>query len=127
MPTSSSTDRLALSKRFALEAARLASQTRGQNISVLDVSSLSPITDFYVIATGTSSRQMRTLIDQISELAAAPPFSMKPLSNSGYTGDQWILSDYLDVIIHVFSEEARSFYDLDNLWGDAKKLPWEPK
>lgn len=111
-------------RKFAIEAARLAAATRGQNVVVLNVSDISPITDYYVIATGTSARQMRTVVDEIAEMAAEQ-FDTKPLSNSGYEGEQWILSDYVDVIIHVFSEEARTFYDLDNLWGDAKKVDWQ--
>lgn len=112
------------SRKFAIEAARLAANTRGQNVVVLDVSNISPVTDYYVIATGTSARQMRAVVDEVAEMAGEE-FDMKPLSSSGYEGEQWILSDYVDVIIHVFSEEARSFYDLDNLWGDAKKVEWQ--
>lgn len=91
---------------------------------MLDVSNISPVTDYYVIATGTSARQMRTVVDEVAEMAAEQ-FATKPLSNSGYEGEQWILSDYVDVIVHVFSAEARTFYDLDNLWGDAKKVDWQ--
>lgn len=112
------------SRKFAIEAARLAANTRGQNVVVLDVSNISPVTDYYVIATGTSARQMRTVVDEVAEMAAER-FDMKPLSSSGYEGEQWILSDFVDVIVHVFSEEARTFYDLDNLWGDARKVEWQ--
>ena len=91
---------------------------------MLDVSNISPVTDYYVVVTGTSTRQMRTVIDEVAEMAGER-FGMKPLSNSGYEGEQWILSDYVDVIVHVFSEEARGFYDLDNLWGDAKRVEWK--
>jgi ribosome-associated protein len=112
------------SRQFAIEAARMAADTRGQDVVLLDVSALSPVTDYYVIATGTSTRQMRTVVDEIADMAQER-FAMKPLSNSGYEGEQWILSDYVDVIVHVFSADARQFYDLDNLWGDAKKIEWK--
>ena len=72
---------------------------------------LSPITDFMVIGTGTSPRQMRTVVDQ--------------LARSGDETSQWIVVDFVDVVCHVFSQDARHFYDLDNLWGDAKRVEWE--
>jgi ribosome-associated protein len=112
------------SRKFAVEAARMASNTRGQDVVLLDVSSISPVTDYYVIVTGTSTRQMRAVVDEIADMAVEQ-FEMKPLAHSGYEGEQWILSDYVDVIVHVFSGEARTFYDLDNLWGDAKKIDWK--
>jgi ribosome-associated protein len=117
-------DRAEQSRQFAIEAARLAANTRGQDVVVLDVSNISPVTDYYVLVTGTSSRQMRTVIDDIAEMGGER-FGIKPLSSSGYDGEQWILADFVDVVVHVFSGEARSFYDLDNLWGDAKKVDWQ--
>lgn len=107
---------------FARDAARLAANTRCSNVIVLDVRHVSPITDFFVIATGTSPRQMRTVCDDIEELAL--PRNYKPLSRCGYGLDQWVLLDYVDVIIHLFSDTARQYYDLENLWGDAKRIDW---
>lgn len=89
---------------------------------MLDVRDLSPVTDFFVIATGTSARQMRTVADDIEEMGEQRQFSA--MRRSGYEGESWILTDYVDVIVHVFSDEARQFYDLDNLWGDAKRVEW---
>lgn len=81
------------------------------------------MTDFYVIATGTSARQMRTVCDQVDELADKNDF--KSLHRSGYDGETWIAVDYVDVVLHVFSQDARRYYDLDNLWGDAKIVAWQ--
>jgi ribosome-associated protein len=64
---------------------------------------------------------MRTVADQISELGQKLNFAA--LSQTGYEGETWILVDFVDVVLHVFSDEARAFYDLDNLWGDAKRVP----
>lgn len=89
---------------------------------VLDVSGVSPVCDFFVIATGTSSRQMRSVADDLIELAESRSFA--PLNQSGLDGETWILVDCIDVIIHIFNDEARRYYDLDNLWGDAKRLEW---
>ena len=90
---------------------------------VLDVDGLSPVCDYFVIATGTSPRQMRTVADDVLEFAATQGFA--PLNESGLEGETWLLVDCVDVIIHLFSEEARHYYDLDNLWGDAKRVEWE--
>jgi ribosome-associated protein len=110
-------------KNFAIAAARTVANTRARNVVVLDVSGISPVTDFFIIATGTSPRQMRTVCDEVAEMAK--PMGYKPLGVSGYEGESWILEDFVDVIVHVFSEEARSYYDLDGLWGDARKVEWE--
>jgi ribosome-associated protein len=87
------------------------------------VRNLSPVTDFFVLATGTSDRQMRTVGQDIEELAAARSFPV--ISRSGYEGNTWILLDLVDVIVHLFNEESRQFYDLDHLWGDAKLVEWQ--
>lgn len=118
-------ERVEAAKAFAVEAARLAANTRCHQVVVLDVRDLSPVTDFFVLATGTSARQMRTVVDEIDELGASRDF--KPLSRSGYEGETWILTDFVDVIVHVFNDEARHYYDLDSLWGDAKLVEWKPQ
>ncbi len=89
---------------------------------VLDVTGLSPVTDYFVIATGSSPRQMRTVGKEIEELAQER--DMAPLGRNGFEGEQWVLVDFVDVILHVFSEDSRHYYDLDNLWGDAKRVEW---
>ena len=116
---------MAMSKSFAIEAARLAHNTRCHNILILDLAGVSPITDFYVIATGTSARQMRSVCDDIDELARKMGFPS--FHRSGYEGESWIAVDYVDVVVHVFSHDARMYYDLENLWGDAKRVVWEEK
>jgi ribosome-associated protein len=91
-------------------------------VVILDVSGLSPVTDFFVIATGTSTPQMRAVVNQVGELGEKSNFS--PFSTSGYEGESWILVDCIDVVFHVFNNESRQFYDLDNLWGDAPRIDW---
>jgi ribosome-associated protein len=115
--------RLAAARQFAIESARHFAATRCQNVVVLDMQGLSPITDFMVIGTGTSPRQMRTVIDQLEEIA--DPKGHHKLSRSGDETSQWIVVDFVDVVCHVFNPDARQFYDLDNLWGDAKRVEWE--
>ena len=115
-------DRIAAARQFAIDAAKLTAATRCRDVVVLDVSAVSPITDFFVIATGTSPRQMRTICDELEEIGAPRAFIAK--SRPGYDGDNWILIDFVDVVIHLFNDEARAFYDLDNLWGDGVKVEW---
>ena len=116
------TGRTAAARQFALDAARLAAHTRCHSVVVLDVSGISPVCDFFVIATGTSARQMRTVTDEIAELGEQRDFA--PLTTSGTEGESWMLLDCVDVVVHVFSPDARQFYDLDGLWGDAKPVVW---
>jgi ribosome-associated protein len=91
-------------------------------VAVLDVRGLSPVTDYFVIATGTSPRQMRTVVDEVAELGEARNYAA--LSRSGTDGESWMLTDFIDVVVHVFSQESRMYYDLDGLWGDAKRVEW---
>jgi ribosome-associated protein len=109
-------------KDFALDAARMLANTRCHNVVVLDVRNLSPVTDFMVLATGTSPRQMKTACEDVEELGE--PRGFRALSRAGDNG-QWACIDLVDVVVHVFSAEARAYYDLDNLWGDGRKLPWQ--
>lgn len=90
---------------------------------MLDVSPHSPVADFFVIGTGTSARQMRSVCDDIAELGRERNYPAR--STSGYEGQNWMLLDCIDVVVHLFSKEARSFYDLESLWGDAKKIEWK--
>ncbi len=108
---------------FAISAARMAADTRCVNVVVLDVTKVSPITDYLVIATGTSARQMRSVCDDIEDMGK--PQGYKALTRAGHDGETWILVDFVNVVVHVFSAEARGYYDLDNLWGDGEKVPWQ--
>ena len=91
---------------------------------LLDLRRLSPVTDFFVIATGTSDRQMMSLAHEMADLAAKS-LGGKPLSIGGLTQPTWVLIDCVDVVVHLFDEEHRSYYDLEMLWGDAPRVRWE--
>ena len=110
-------------RQFAIDVARLAANTRCHNVVVLDVRGVSPVTDYFVLATGTSPRQMKTVCDEAGEFGETRDYS--PLSQCGTDGDQWMLIDFVDVVLHVFNQESRMFYDLDGLWGDAKRVEWK--
>ena len=102
----------------------MAASTRCHNVVILDVRGISPVTEYMVLATGTSPRQMRTVCDDLAEMAGQR--GQRPLS-ANLEGDQggWMLIDFVDVVLHVFSQDARAFYDLDALWGDARIVAWE--
>ncbi len=103
-----------------MAAARIAAGRHCSDIVVLDLKGKSPATDYFVIATGTSDRQMRTVADEISE--EARKCDLQRFGRAGYEQARWILLDFIDVVIHIFDSEYRDYYDLELLWGDAKRL-----
>jgi len=92
---------------------------------VLDLEGVSPVTDFFVIATGTSRRQMGTVLARIEEFIKSQPSAGRPVGTEGLHSDRWALIDLFDVIVHVFAPDARSFYALELLWGDATRVDWQ--
>jgi ribosome-associated protein len=110
-------------KAFALSAAKIAAERHCSDIVVLDLKGKSPATDYFVIATGTSDRQMRAVADEICE--AAKEHGQQRFGRAGYEQARWILLDFVDVVIHIFDAEYREYYDLELLWGDAKRLKWD--
>jgi len=108
---------------FALAAAQVADGRHCSNIVVLDLKGKSPATDYFVIVTGTSNRQMRTVADEICE--AAKMQGLQRFGRAGYEQARWILLDFIDVVIHIFDREYRDYYDLELLWGDAERLTWD--
>ena len=110
-------------KAFALAAAKIAAERHCSDILVLDLKGKSPATDYFVIATGTSDRQMRAVADEICE--AAREQGQQRFGRAGYEQARWILLDFVDVVIHIFDAEYRDYYDLELLWGDAKRLKWD--
>ncbi len=108
---------------FAIAVARLAADHRTEDVVVLDLRGLSSVADFFVLGTGTSERQMRAALERIDEYAAGIKRSLlTPLDRRSAS---WLLADYVDVVVHLFDREHRSYYDLDGLWGDARRVPWQ--
>ena len=111
---------LADSIEFAKLAARAAAENKGQDILVLDLSKQTSIFDCFVIATGTSRRQLHAIAEEIDRVFKGR--GEKRLSMSGYDESRWIALDYGGVVIHLFDEECRSFYDLEGLWADSTRV-----
>ncbi len=109
-------------KDFAVAAAKIADERHCSNIVILDLRGLSPATDYFVIATGTSERQMRTVADEICQEARKQ--EQQVFGRAGYEQARWIVLDFIDVVVHIFDNEYRDYYDLELLWGDAKRISY---
>ena len=104
-------------------AARTVADNKGHDILVLDMRSCTPLFDYFIIATGTSRRQIHTLAEETD--AALRAEGDHRIGIEGYEASKWIVQDYGDVLIHVFDPDTRDYYKLEELWGDAKKVDWE--
>jgi ribosome-associated protein len=100
-------------------AVAAAEDKQAKEIVVLDLRKAAGFTDFFVVASGTNTRQVRAIADSVTERLAAK--GVKPAYVEGYDRSEWILLDYFDFIVHVFAPETRVFYDLERLWGSAER------
>ena len=107
-------------RELANKAALIAAERNCTDITVLDITGISPATNYFVIATSTSARQARTVTDEITEFAKKN--GHQRFGSAGYEQGRWILTDFVDVVVHIFDEEYREYYNLEMLWGDAKHL-----
>jgi ribosome-associated protein len=114
---------LATGLERACIAAKTAADNKGQDILVLDLRKITPIFDFFVIATGSSRRQVHTIVEEID--AAMRKAGDTRTSVEGYDTSKWVVQDYGDVLAHVFDPETRDYYKMEELWADAKKIDWE--
>jgi ribosome-associated protein len=100
-------------------------EKKGLNIVALDLRSVrSPMADFFVICHGTSDRQVEAIADSVEE-EVRKATGEKPYHREGGNQAEWVLLDYVSVVVHVFSEEKRRFYGLEELWGDAERKEYE--
>ena len=101
-------------------AVKSADDKKAHNIKVLDINELTTLADYFVICHGTSSTQMGAIADEIEEKLKDAGVLMHNAGSGG--SDQWVLMDYGDVIVHIFNEESREFYGIENLWADAESV-----
>lgn len=97
-----------------------AEDKKATDIAVLDLRKAAGFTDFFVICSGTNSRQIRAIADSVIETLGAQ--GVKPSHVEGYDRSEWVLLDYFDFIVHVFANETRLFYALERLWGSAERM-----
>jgi ribosome-associated protein len=111
------------SRDVAIAAARAAADKQASDIVVLDVSKIIVITDHFVICSAGTQRQIRSVIDAVE--ASLRDLGVKPMRREGEAEAGWWLLDYVDVVVHVFGEEERAYYDLERLWSDAPQVGWQ--
>jgi ribosome-associated protein len=103
--------------------AQKAAENKARDIVVLDMRSITPLYDFFVLATGNTRRQVHMLTEEID--AAMRREGDLRLSVEGYEASKWVVQDYGDVLVHIFAPETREYYSLEDLWADAPRVDWE--
>jgi len=114
----------ATSLELALAAAQVAAENRGEDVVVLDMRELTPVFDYFVLATGSSRRQLHAISEEIDH-RLEDDLGEPRHGIEGYAESRWILLDYGSIVVHLFDAETREFYALEDLWVDAKRVPLE--
>lgn len=107
---------------WATAVARLAEERNAEDILVLDLRGYSPVTDYFVIATGTSDRQICAVADEIEALGL--DHGWRVWKSAGRQAGDWVILDFVDVVVHLFNRKLRSYYDLELIWGEAPRVDW---
>jgi ribosome-associated protein len=107
-----------------LVAVRAAESKKAADVSVLDLRGITSFTDYFVICTGNNERQVQAISDEVGQKLKDQ--GERPLSVEGYEQAEWVLADYGDLIVHIFSPQARNYYDLERLWRNAKRIEVPP-
>ncbi len=113
------------SKDITKLIAQASYDTKAESLTVLDLSKLETFADFFVVASGTSDRQVQAIADNIQTILKEN--NIRPIGVEGYQKGHWILLDYGSVVAHIFYEESRLFYGLEKLWGDAPRVRFRLK
>ena len=121
LPEGDGSDHSQRSLDLALAAARTASENLARDIVVLDLRGVTPVFDFFVIASGTSRRQLHAISEEIDH-KLEDDLKDKRMGIEGYRESRWILLDYGTVVIHLFDDETREYYDIENLWSEAERV-----
>ncbi len=112
-----------IAKRMAAIAYRALDDKKGYDIKVLDISEVSPVADYFIIADGSNPAQVEAMVDEVREKLLAEGHEPKRIEGARNSG--WVLMDYVDIVVHVFSSQDRLFYDLERVWRDGKEVPQE--
>jgi ribosome-associated protein len=107
-----------------LEAVRAAEEKQARNVRVLDLREVTSFADYFVILSGANTRQIQAIADEIHQ--RLKKLGEMPASMEGYDNAEWVLMDYGDYLVHIFSDKARLYYDLERLWRDAKTVELAP-
>ncbi len=118
----SSTDEI---QQWVRQAAAAADDKKAADVLIIDVGEVFSVTDYFLIASGSSSPQVHAIVDGIEERLTRDG-GPKPVRIEGKESREWVLMDYGAFVVHVFHQEQRDFYQLEKLWGDRPRLEWEP-
>ncbi len=108
------------SLELAEQAARILDEKKAADLKVIRIADISVLADYFVIATGTSSTHVRALADEVEFKLGR--LGTQPIHKEGYRSNTWVLLDYGSVVVHMFTADARAYYDLDRLWSDGKNV-----
>ncbi len=108
---------------LAVTAARAADDKKAENTIVLQVGNVLGITEFFVVTSASNRRLVRTIVDAVEEQVRAE-HGRSPLRSEGVGEQQWVLVDYGDVVVHVFADEVRAYYEIERLYRDVPRLDW---
>lgn len=111
------------SKEMARIAWNALNDKKGEDIKIIDITGISVLADYFIIANGTSDSQVNALVDNVEEELHKAGFSLR--QREGYAGGSWVLLDFGDIIVHVFDRENRLFYDLERIWKDGREVSAE--
>jgi ribosome-associated protein len=109
------------SRALALRCRELADNKKAENIVILDVRKLSSVTDYFVVVSGTSEPHLRAIVDEITDRLREQD-GLRPRAVDGTLSAAWVVLDFFDVIVHVMRSDVREHYDLEGLWGDARRV-----
>lgn len=95
-------------------------EKKANDIAIIDISEISSMSDYFIVADGKNRNQVQALCDNVEDALAKNGISIK--NREGYSNGGWILLDYYDIIVHIFSEEEREFYDIEHVWSDGRRI-----
>ena len=114
---------MATTRQVAVACAKVCDDKKATDILILDVRKLTYITDYFVVCSTSNERQARAITDELRE--EMKKHNLRQLGLEGIGEARWILQDFADVVIHVFHESQREFYDIEGLWADAPRVRWQ--
>ncbi len=110
---------------LSLQIAEAASDKKAEDITILDLRGVSTFTDFFVLCSGTSEPHLKAIGSEIRS-QMREKWGQRPTFSEGLPASHWVVLDYADVLVHIFTAEKRAFYALESLWGDAKRVAYPP-
>ncbi len=109
-----------ISRKMAKTACDALSDKTAEDLRIIEISEISPLADYFIIATGANTNQIQAMVDAVDEELSKAGYQVKQIE--GNRNSSWILMDYNDIIVHIFSKEDRLFYDLEKIWTDGKRI-----